>query len=62
MSPTICALKAVTTEPLKLKKVGTIIIIKLIESLKSKYTLSELIFADLADSDLKKIELRKYSK
>ena len=38
--------------------------IKLIERLKTQYTLSELIFADFADSDKKnkKIALRKYSK
>ena len=38
-------------QSLKLKKFGTISVIKLIERLKTRYTLRELIFADFADSD-----------
>ena len=34
-----------------MKLSGTISMIKLIERLKTQYTLSELIFADFADSD-----------
>ena len=52
MLPTFCALKAVTAET----HIATISVIKLIERLKSGYTLREFIFADFTDSDFKKIK------